>query len=518
MSASTAKSIKKDYLSGESSLHRFYHYPIHPLPDFRQVISDKSFPQRNREVLVSALKRQYSGITTTEATLANIERLVDSNVYTLTTGHQLNLFGGSMYTPYKVMTVIRLAEQLNDEISEAHFVPVYWIHTEDHDYEEINHFYPDFAEKSTYSAPFTGATGDHVLTEEINGMIPAHFPPELKASYQPGMTLAEATLRFNNELYGKYGLVILDASDPELKGLFKGVLQKEIGEKTSYNAITKTSAQLGEAGYPQQITSREVNLFYLDGEGRDRIEEQDGTFRVVGRSKSWTWEEIMENIQTSPEFFSPNVSLRPLYQEVILPNLLYTGGWGELSYWMQLKGMFDQHEINFPVLLPRMSGVFFPKETLKDWKALGFSPDEIDLPTYQLYQKYMPTVWDDSVFQSLSGDILATFDKLSGYLEEISATLPRSSEGQKVKTKRFLDNLYTKIHRVKRNDNRQPFAKVSGLKNAISPDGLVQERVLGLGSFPAYNPHELVRLIHTQCDPLVFDKVYYFPQRVESTP
>ena len=352
------RAIKADYLAGEPQLKPFYSYDVQQ-PDFESIMEDKVFSDTHRKVLHQVLTDQYQDLEVTGATARNIESLLDSQTFSLTTGHQLNLFGGPLYTPYKVITVIKLAEQLNKQYPERHVVPIFWIHTEDHDYEEINHFYPNFHTKKTYQAPFSGATGHHILSEEITSLIPTHFPKSLTEGYVQGTTLAQATLRFANELYGKYGLVVLDADHPAFKRLFQETIRQELVDQVSQGIIETTSTKLKAAGYPAQINPRAVNLFYLDENGRDRIEKVEDGFRIIGREMQFTTQEMMVEVAAHPERFSPNVALRPLYQETILPNLAYCGGWGELAYWLQLGGVFDHFSVNFPLLLPRMSAVIF---------------------------------------------------------------------------------------------------------------------------------------------------------------
>lgn len=498
-----ARNIKKDYLAGDPRLASFYAYP--PLePDFTQIIADKAFPDTHRKVLVEVLAAHYEGLKIDEAARKNLELLAKSNSYTLTAGHQLNLFGGPLYTPYKVITVAKLAKELNAKHPEFNFVPVFWIHTEDHDFEEINHYFPSFEQKRTYTSPFEGATGDHVLTEEIEKLIPAHFPEELGGFFKAGKTLGEATLAFSMALYGKYGVLVLDASDKRLKALFRDILEKELFEPISPVEVRKTSSDLYDAGYPLQIHARDINLFYTGNGGRERIIAGNGRFHTLGGKSAWSKEEMKVEVENFPENFSPNVCLRPLYQEVILPNLAYTGGWGELSYWMQLKGMFEAYEINFPLLLPRYAATLFQPATWKGWADLGLDPSDIQLPLHDVFRKYIPQIWNSEQYEALAVEILASFEKMEKYIAAFSETLPRSVKGQEVKTQKFIQNTHKKLHRVIRHNHPKPFNQIEKLKNQVQPEGLVQERTLGLGSFPEIQPVTLLAIIWENIKPLDF--------------
>ncbi len=497
------RNIRADYLAGDEKLSPFYAYPLQKL-DFTKILADKQFSQANRQVLVEVLTDHYQGLEMADAARKNLKLLLQDNTFTLTAGHQLNIFGGPLYTPYKVLTVAKLTHELNAKHPDFHFVPIFWIHTEDHDFEEINHYFPSFGKKLSYTSPFQGATGEHVLTSEIEKLLPPNFSEELGAFFQAGKNLAEATLAFSMYLYSQYGVLVLDASDKRLKALFGDILQQELFDPLSPAAVRESSEALHEAGYPLQIHARDINLFYLGEGGRDRIVFENEKFYTIGGKSVWSKEEMRVEVENKPENFSPNVCLRPLYQEVILPNLAYTGGWGELSYWLQLKGMFEAYQVNFPLLLPRMSATLFCEEDWQSWQDLGLEAADVRLPLHEIFGKYIPQIWSAEQYEELSTEMLASFEKMEAYIQELSATLPRSVVGQKVKTERFLKNMRKKIHRVIRHDHPQKFNEIEKLKKKIQPEGLVQERILGLGSFPEIKPEDMLRIIWEKADPLNF--------------
>lgn len=504
----TTRSIKSDYLSGEEALQAFYQYPIQT-PDFQQIIQDKSLDKTDRKLLQTVIREQYEGIPISPATRSNLDKLGEDNSYTITTGHQLVLFGGPMFTTYKVLSTIVLADQLSKENPDFNIIPIFWIHTEDHDFEEINHYFDEKGTKHTYTAEFNGMVGSHILTDEILDIIPTHFSDELKDAYQPGRTMAEAFRIFINHLFGKYGLVILDPNDARLKATFTKVLREEMASFPTQEKITQTSLQLAEAGYSQQITPREINLFYVDENGRDRLIKENGHYEVLDRNLHFSMEEMEQLIHTHPERFSPNVSLRPLFQETILPNLAYFGGWGELSYWLQLKGVFDHFKTNFPLVLPRMSATLFSSEQRDDWTTLGFDEQDIGLPLHELYRKFMPQVWDESPWQNKEEKIIADLEDLHAYIHEnISPTLSRSAEALLTKNKKFLQNLKKKAFKEIRNRNPESFRNIEQVKNQIQPEGTVQERTWSLAAFPAIHPATLIDQVKENCQPLNFSHNY----------
>ena len=497
----TTRNLRSDYLSGEASLQPFYQYaPQHP--DFASIAADKSTDTIDRELLAAVIAEQYGDLDKGDAVTRNLQRLSQDNSYTITTGHQLVLFGGPLFTVYKILSVIKLAEKLSAEGKNV--LPVFWIHTEDHDFEEINHYYQDFQTKRTYTGSFRTQVGAHVLEPSIESLRPTGFPAQLSGSYRPGIEMKQAFREFIHHLFGQYGLLILDADDPRLKAKFSGIITRELSDHFSNEWVSQTSAQMAEAGYSNQISPREINLFYLDAEGRNRIVAQKGGYQVLGRELFFEPAEMLRLAHEHPDRFSPNVSLRPLYQEMILPNLAYIGGWGELAYWLQLRGLFDEVGVNFRLLLPRISGTIFTESQAKSWKDLGFDLMAIRKPLHQLYDQYLPQVWDASAFEGYESKILALLDALEGYVKtDVSATLARSADALSTKTRHFLENLEKKAGKIKREQHREPFDQIRALKQQIEPDGLVQERTLSLASFAEWIPvDDFIAFLYREGDPL----------------
>ncbi|MEM6764337.1 MAG: bacillithiol biosynthesis cysteine-adding enzyme BshC [Bacteroidota bacterium] len=500
------KNIRKDYLEHAEPLRPFYQYTPYNF-DVSEIIKDKASQKLDREALHAVLKRQHKSLPTTEKTQKNIDAILAPTTFTFTTGHQLVLWGGPLYTIYKIMTVIKLAEHHQKLHPAYHFVPIFWVHTEDHDFEEINHYYRAFGKKISYDVSHAGKVGTHILQEEILATLP-RLPEAYTRAYTPGKSMKTAFMEFMYGLFADYGLVLLDPDEPELKQQFTSVIEGELNQQTSFSVISASSGEMEASGYPLQIHPREINLFYMVDEVRGRIMSQNGHFTVHDSSFTFSPEELLSQIQTHPEYFSPNVSLRPLYQEIILPNLAYIGGWGELSYWLQLKGIFDHYGINFPLLLPRFSALIYRKEQLAAWEKLGLGPEEIEKDLHQLYKDYMPNIWQDTEYLRLGENLSQSVEALEIYIRQYSETLPRSVIGQRVKNERFLKNLKRKLHRVIRHNQPSTFNEIEALKLALQPDRKVQERVLSLDSFSDVDPKAFIKWIWSECDPLSLRKQY----------
>src|SRR5690606_24458000 len=335
-----------DYLDENSKVKPFYHrFP--KIENFKAQIEEKqtNYSQAHRKVLCTALEKQYKNCPTSERTQQNIKALRESTTFTITTGHQINIFTGPLYFLYKIIATINLCKTLKSTYPGYNFVPVYWMATEDHDFDEIN-FFNFKGKKLAWNTHASGAVG-RLDTQGLEDVFEV-FSKELDHSknsdairnlfqnaYLQHDTLATATRALVNELFGKYGLVILDADTIELKKTFIPFVKNDILNNTAFHTVSETNT--GLENYKLQVNPREINLFYLTNNKRERIEASNNRYSVVNTNLTFTKNEIENEIEQHPERFSPNVILRPLYQEVILPNLCYIGGGGEIAYWLDRK-------------------------------------------------------------------------------------------------------------------------------------------------------------------------------------
>src|SRR5690606_30388230 len=256
-----------------------------------------------------------------------------------------------------------LAKQLKSQYPACDFVPIYWMATEDHDFDEIN-FFNFKGKKFRWDRESGGPVGrmdtsglDEVLrlfAMELGDGTNAEKIRELFENAYPNNTnLADATRYLANALFGQHGLVILDADSAELKRIFIPYMQRELIHQIAYNSVTTSIERL--QNYNIQVNPREINLFYIEDHIRERIVFQDGGYIINNTDIRFNTAEILAELEKHPEKFSPNVITRPLYEEVLLPNLCYIGGGGEIAYWLELKAYFDQMDVTFPILLVRSS-------------------------------------------------------------------------------------------------------------------------------------------------------------------
>lgn len=461
-----------DYIAQHESLTPFYgQYPT--LAGFGEQIKQKHFPIANRQTLVDALERQYAPITQKP----DLALLADPMTFTVTTGHQLNIFTGPLYVVYKLITVINLAKKLKQEYPAYNFVPVYWMATEDHDFPEINHF-SLFDRDYHWETEQKGAVG-RMNPQELKVLF-QQIPEKLalfEAAYLEHTTLADAVRYYMNELFGAEGLVCIDGDDARLKHLFAPIMREELTSQLSGTLVEQRTNNLKELGYEPVINPRDINLFYLDDQLRERITFEDGVFRVLHTNLRFSHEEILSLLDKHPEQFSPNVVLRPVYQETILPNLAYIGGPSEVPYWLQLKQVFDHFQLAFPILMPRNFALYVPAVMAKRMRKLGFTAEEWFTDTNKLKRQYIETNTAHALKFDRENKIM--HQALDGILQKAQVVDSTLEKAVLAETKRFANaiaRLEKKMRRAEERNQQVGIDQLLAVKNTLFPNGNPQER------------------------------------------
>jgi len=481
-----------DYLDEKPGLKSFYHRFPH-IENFKAQLLEKknAFSKDSRDTLVSVLKRQYEHVDASKSTVSNIEVLANENTFTITTGHQLNLFTGPLYFLYKIISTINLTKELKTEYPQYNFVPIYWMATEDHDFEEINYFNFN-GKKVKWDRESSGAVGklDLVGLDEVFKVYAAQLGNSenarklkalFKAAYLEHENLAEATRYLANELFKEYGLVIVEANDKDLKRLFVPFMKEELMDRTSYEEVSNTNHLINELpnNYKIQVNPREINLFYLEDGLRERIVEVDGIFHVRNTDIAWTSSEIKNVLLEHPERFSPNVILRPLYQEVILPNLCYIGGGGELAYWFQLKSNFEKHKVPFPMLLLRNSVLIKTEKQSEKLAKLNVSDKDLFLNQEALISKIVKDLSEiDIDFSSQKEHLQSQFANLQKIAEYTDKSFLGAVKAQERKQIKGLEHLEKRLLKAQKRKLKDHTRRISELQNQLFPGQSLQERNL----------------------------------------
>jgi bacillithiol biosynthesis cysteine-adding enzyme BshC len=486
-----------DYIQGKETIKKLY--SLFPeISNFKKQIEQKkkSYPESNRVVLNKVLVNQYKNLKLKGAVKNNLDLLSNPNTFTITTGHQLNIFTGPLYFIYKIVTVINTCKQLKKSYPEYNFVPVYWMASEDHDYDEIKYFRL-YGKKYTWVTDQHGAVGRFnpnsldTLLKEVPGEITIFNNAYLKHS-----TLADAVRYYVNELFGEDGLISIDADDRDLKSEFKSVIADDLFNGTTKKLVDEQDNEIESLDYHPQVFVRDINFFFLDHQLRCRIEKKNDLFKVVDCNLSFSEEEIKKIIETEPEKFSPNVILRPLYQEIILPNLAYSGGPAEIVYWLQLKKVFDYHSIPYPVLLPRnFAAVIEPNVARK------FAKTELEFK-YLFEEKNL--LFNHWILKHTSQDLslgnamkqfTEQYDSIRDRANKIDPTLTKYVSAQARKVLNGLEKIEEKMLRAEKRVHKEKLGQLESVKDTLFPNGSPQERVDNFLNFYQKDPQFIKRLL-----------------------
>jgi bacillithiol biosynthesis cysteine-adding enzyme BshC len=465
-----------DYLDQNPKLNEFA--GVYPAPEaFKELIENRNFPIENRDTLVQVLNEQYAGLELSEKLIQNFSALKSPNSFTVTTGHQLNIFTGPLYFIYKIISAINACKILAEEYPEYQFIPVYWMASEDHDFAEINHFNL-FGKQYRWHSDQKGAVGrfnPQGISEILDDL--RECPEIFEDAYRNSETLAAATTKIVNHLFGDQGLVVIDPDHTELKRLFAPILKDELVNQNTFQQVKHSSEALQAHGYKTLVTPREINLFYLQDGLRERIVEHGDRYEVLETEKSFSESEMLKEVDEFPERFSPNVVLRTLYQETILPNLAYIGGPGELSYWLQFKSSFDHFNLPFPALMPRNNVLVVNRVNTKKKEKLGLSIEDLFLDPQDLKSLFVERNATAAIdLASEKQAISTTFDKILKKIKAIDGSLAGYIKAEENKALKNLDQIEKRLIKAEERNQETTLNQVLGLKEKLFPEGNLQER------------------------------------------
>jgi bacillithiol biosynthesis cysteine-adding enzyme BshC len=526
-------SILKAYNSGSSQLRPLY--GAEPsIKGFSEYLQSESYKGLDRELLAGALLKQYQNadLKSGAATTGNIEKLRKANTYTVCTGHQLCLLTGPLYFIYKIISAINLARELKARYPEFDFVPVYWMATEDHDFEEINHLQV-FGKTYTWTkAQALGSEEAAVPCGKINTASLKPLLEELQLvfgtgtgaeklkglineSYLSHSNLADATRCFVNALFGQQGLVILDGNDKALKATFSKVMEEELLASPNEALVQLGINALAKDGFSAQVNPRNINIFYMKEDLRARIEKKTGTdlYQVLGTSITFSTESIRKELQEFPERFSPNVVLRPLYQQMILPNLAYVGGPGELGYWLEFKEMFEYHKTLFPIVLPRNFALWIDAAAAGRMNKLDMQITELSGPLPELEKLYVNRqVGAELRLGNEQQELEKIYQAIAAKAMQADPTLKAAAEAELQKALGGLKNLEGKMTRAEKLRHDTGLNQLRALKEKLFPGGGLQERVDNF--IPLYLKHgdAFMNLLQNSFDPFE-KKLYVFTEK-----
>lgn len=487
--ASTLKAalpaLVQDYLDQKEDISECYSFE-HSLEGVIAAAKARAAETKDYSVLVELLTAQANTSKfASKEVFENILKL-NSGAVTITTGHQLCIYGGPLFFFHKILSAVALSRKLQERGIEA--IPVYWMASEDHDFEEINHVFIN-NEKVTWEIEAKGPVGHLSLSHLAdfkqklsalfsNDPLKKEMLAKLDAIYVQNKNLAEATRDFVYSVFGELGVVVIDADDGRLKSQFKPIIKRELIEQFSNKALEKSNKKLVELGYPLQVEGREINLFYMLDDYRERLVKTETGFATADGIHSWQSNELLAELENNPEHFSPNVVLRPLYQEAILPNAAYIGGPGELSYWLQLKPVFDAVNCFYPAVLLRDMVLISTEKTQKRLSQLDINYADAKLKYDDLLKLVVRKEGSHEhlVDESLE-QISSSLNDLLTRLGELNENLKISGETEKIRILKRLNTLQKKVLRYDKNNAETASNRIEEVKNALFPFDTPQERV-----------------------------------------
>ena len=508
--------IITDYLSRNNSLQTFYSYRP-DLQGIKDAIASRKKFDTNREVLVDQLEQQYLAVDTPASVKGNIAALKDENTFTVCTAHQPNIFTGHLYFIYKIIHTIKLADTLNHDLPGNKFVPVFYVGSEDADLEELGEIFIN-GEKYKWETRQTGAVGRMLVDDEllkifkkIKGQISvAPFGKEIidlvQECYVKGRTIQDACFYLVNKLFGEQGLIVLLPDNAALKKQMLPVFEDDIFSNTPSEIVNKTSGELAKL-YKVQAHPREINLFYLKDNIRNRIVEQNGIYKVQDTAIGFTKEELKSELQEYPERFSPNVILRALYQETILPNLAFVGGGGELAYWLELKDLFQHYHIPYPVLILRNSFLFIDAKANSLIQKLSLGYPEIFKPDDELLKEIVRKNSSHQLtLEKEKQKVNAVYEGIKTSVKEVDTTLVKHVEALQAKLLKSLEKLEVKLLRAEKRNFEAQQKQVRKLRSNLFPNNSLQERVENFMPFYAKWGSNFLKVIYDNS--LIFEQEF----------
>lgn len=516
-----------DALHAFSALFRHYtrHFTAladHYGGDFRQVAARQAAAERaaayprDRETLVSTLLAQQTRWGLDATTRANIEALRHPEAVAVVTGQQVGLLTGPPYTLYKTITTLQMARQMAAETGRP-VVPVFWLEGEDHDVDEVasltllqghNLARLTYAGVTHPAQGNAGPVGRLVLTEAILPVLeavdaalpPTEFKPvlmaQVRAAYAPGTTLLDAFARLMRAFFPDQGLVFIDPDDLRLKRLVTPLFRKAVeAYPAAATRLAEASARLTTT-FHAQVQPRPTYLFLFEPEGRFHVETEGGDFHLKGIDRTYSREALLALVEAAPERFSPNVVLRPLVQDLLLPTAAYVAGPAEVAYFGQYRGLYDWAGLPMPIIYPRASVTLVEPKVQKVLERYHLSLADLEEELDKLFRRLVLESLDlEAPFGQALDRLNTLLDDLTPAVEGIDRSLHTSIEATRTSLSKELDRLRERVVKAQKRQQDDLRDQLVRTRTQLMPEGRLQERTLSLLYFlNKYGPDLLPRL------------------------
>jgi bacillithiol biosynthesis cysteine-adding enzyme BshC len=497
------------YIKQDQALDPYYTFTPKMSSIPKAIEQRKKYPV-DRSLLLSVLKKQYEQMG---ASLPVPEAVIlDENTYTVTTAHQPTLLTGPIYHIYKIASAINLSGQLNKQYPGQQFLPVFIVGGEDHDWDEINHLHL-FGRRYAWEREASGSCGRlsleglEAFTDTITELFTntAHGE-QIKQLFSDSLAKAKNYGHFHQlliqKLFGAFGLLVLHMDDPNLKRAFIPLMEKEIKEQFSFEHVTETQRSLAKAGFKPQAYCRDLNLFYMDDGIRERLDVDHGKFVRVESGITYTESELLSELQSHPDRFSPNVILRPLYQETILPNIAFIGGGGEIAYWLERKAQFEAAQTPFPMLVRRNSLLIIDEVTREGIHKTGLTWEAFITDYDSIVKSYISKHSKADIEVTVELNLLkAAYKSLEEKANLIDPTLAKAIEAEETKQLKQFEQLGSRLIRAEKQQQDTTLKRIRKLKEKLFPQDGLQERYENFLPYYSQRGHKWLETIIETSDP-----------------
>jgi bacillithiol biosynthesis cysteine-adding enzyme BshC len=508
-----------EYVSGDEEsfkkLKPFFNEHFRNNEEFFKVIDAKIHNYNtnryfDKDLLIEILKRQNMGFGGNDKTATNIELLKREDTFAVVTGQQVGLYSGNMYTIYKTITTIKLAENLSARFPQFKFVPVFWLESDDHDLEESNHIHVINKQNELVRVGFENPTAEgeeetpkrsaapvgsikfDESIESINNRLleslmetdyKSEIAEKINKFYSKGNDFKTAFAEFMNWIFSDHGLVFVDPNDKEIKKLLTPVFEKELNTSPRLcEAVIDSSAEL-EKNYDLQVKPKVINLFFLHNNNRLLIEPRENDrFALKNSKRRFEHDELLNILFESPELFSPNVVLRPICQDYLLPTVAYVGGPSEISYFAQLKPAYNHYDLTMPVIFPRASLTILENKITKFIKNYNINFEEIfdhKALVTKVVNKLSEVKVDDEI-SKVQDELNKAFYELKNMTARVDQTLLNGVDTMKERVNQNLEQFKGKLINAQAKKSDVATTQIDKVVNNIYPQHNLQERVINI--------------------------------------
>ena len=512
-------------IKGVSSLYATYCEDYTPLASFfggdwreassyahvAERLDAKSIPRAKLvEVLIRQNKRWDNE--------SPVRRLRDPRALTIVTGQQVGMYGGPLYTLYKAVTAVKLARQLSSLLNRP-VVPVFWLEGGDHDIEEVSSVTLQGSGDSRrihyrgYERPTNGNLGSvgsmgftedvARMREDIRSTLPASsFRDQMLeryySAYKPGVSFTDAFARTLSTLLGDYQIVLMDPEDCDLKELAAPIMRREIKDHAhTFNELAATTAELKDR-FHAQVHVRPFNLFVLSEHGREAVQSDGEQFKLQQSGRTVTLAELLD---LAPCLLSPNVVMRPLVQDYLLPTLTYVAGPGEIAYFAQFKSLYDWAGLPMPVVFPRASLTLVEPRAGKVMDRYGLDvaglSQDLNVLMREIVLSGTPL---EHAFEQAANSLQTCAGTLKEEVTRVEQTLGRSTEATLRQWEKELTKLRKRVERAEKNRHDQVFNQLKRCQTALYPQGKLQERTICALSYLARYGDTILQKIYDGID------------------